>query len=279
MVGDGIRDMPAMHEANVSIAFRSSSQAAFQTADILLLDDSLHVLPTVLHRGQRTVNSLLDTLKLNLTQVTYLLLLVVVAAIAGRVSFFYHPAHGGVIVFFTVVVPGVALALFSADTAVPPALLVPRLVHFILPAAGTMTVAILVLDYVLSQTGAGVIDAQHAVTLTIVAMGLMLFVYVQPPVRALVGGDAYSGNWLFTALAAVLFVLYLILTRIPLTQLLMRVGLPSDPRTYVIIGLVYLLWAVVLRAIWRILPLRRYAGIVVDDGRPTANDPLMPSVS
>jgi hypothetical protein len=42
-------------------------------ADIILLEDSIQVLPTVLERGQRIVNGMPDILKINLVQSGYLL--------------------------------------------------------------------------------------------------------------------------------------------------------------------------------------------------------------
>ena len=72
MVGDAATDIPAMEEADLRITLRSSSQATLGLADIVLLEDSFQVLPTVLERGQNIVNGLLDILKINLAQIGYI---------------------------------------------------------------------------------------------------------------------------------------------------------------------------------------------------------------
>ncbi|GAH01573.1 unnamed protein product, partial [marine sediment metagenome] len=60
MVGDSVNDVPALHQANLAVAYQNSSQAAQSVADIILLENSLQVLERVLEKGQRIVNGLLD---------------------------------------------------------------------------------------------------------------------------------------------------------------------------------------------------------------------------
>lgn len=262
LVSDSVHDVPAMHQANVSIAFRSSSRAVLDTADIVLLEDSLQVLPTVLAEGQRIFNSLLNTLKLNLTQVSYLLLLQIVALVVGRYVFFYQPRHAGLVSLFTLTLPGLALPFWSAAVAVPGTRLRPQLVHFVLPSALTVTAAVVSIDYLFLRAGADVTYTQLAVALAVIAMGLTLFVYVQPWVWESVGGNVLSGNWRFIWLAIGLFIAYLALSSFPLAQELLKVGLLSRVVDYAVVGLVVLLWALALRAIWRTRLLNRFADIV-----------------
>jgi cation-transporting ATPase E len=119
MMGDAVDDIAAMEEANLSITMQRGSQAALSMADVVLLGDSLQLLPTVLQRGQFIVNGMLDILKINLAQIGYIVLLIVVMLAGGKRIFFYHPTQGGVIAFFTVIIPSLGLTFWASSGAVP----------------------------------------------------------------------------------------------------------------------------------------------------------------
>jgi cation-transporting ATPase E len=260
MVGDAAHDIPAMEEADLRITLRSSSQVTLGLADIVLLEDSFQVLPTVLERGQNIVNGLLDILKINLSQIGYILLLTIIMFLSDRRIFYYHPTQGGIIAFFTVIVPSVGLTLWASSGTLPRQYMRSRLWHFVVPAAVTMTLASLAVSWIF---GRGLIDiaySQLAVTYLLVVIGLVLIVFVQPPTRFWVGGDVLSRDWRNTYMAIVLLLLFIVITFLPLTQELFRLTTLQGPWAYAVIGAVAVVWTFLVRAIWRAPWLNRYVG-------------------
>lgn len=57
MTGDGVNDVLALREANVSIAMAAGDSAARQIANFVLLDSDFTTLPDVLFEGRRVVNN------------------------------------------------------------------------------------------------------------------------------------------------------------------------------------------------------------------------------
>jgi cation-transporting ATPase E len=261
MVGDAASDIPAMEEADLRITLRSSSQAALSLADIVLLEDSIQVLPTVLERGQNLVNGMLDILKINLAQIGYILLLTIIMFLSNRRIFYYHPTQGGIIAFFTVIVPSLGLTLWASSGTLPRQYMRSRLWHFVVPAAVTMTLASLVVGWIFGRGLLDVAYSQLAITYLLVAIGLVLVVFVQPPTRFWVGGDVLSRDWRNTYLALVLFLLFILITILPLTQKLFRLTTLQDAWAYAVIGVVAIVWTFLIRAIWRAPWLNRYVGI------------------
>ncbi len=265
MVGDALGDVPAMQQANLGITLQTSSQSALNLADIVLLKDSLQVLPKTLQQGQRIVNGLLDILKINVTQVGYILLLIIyLFFIDNRLNFYYHPTHGGVIAFFTVIAPSLGLTFWASAGALPRQYMRSRLWHFILPAAISMAIGALVISELVFLISSNVAETELAVTYGLILMGLIVVVFVQPPTKFFVGGDVLSGDWRNTYMALGLFILYNILVYIPLAQNLLRLAPLAELWEYAVIGLVVLVWLPILRAVWRAPWLNRYVGILSD---------------
>jgi cation-transporting ATPase E len=256
VVGDRANDLVAMEQASLAIARRSSTQAALRMADIVLLEDSPGVLTDVLDKGQRIANSLLDVLKLYLTQVSYLALLMVVCILAA-IGLPLTSVQSSMIVIFTVTIPSVGLSLWAASGVLPTARLNRLLAHFAIPAAITMATAALgIYVYFLAATDDRAY-AQLAVTNMLVICGLLLVVFVRPPVLPRVRGQAPSRDWRSTALVLVLWVLFLAVSAIPLAQEYLKLGWMRQPSDWGLLGLVAICWALVLRLVWWLVPLGR----------------------
>jgi len=262
MVGDDADDLAAMDKASLSLTLRGSSQAALSMADIVLLEDSFDVLPAILRQGQFIVNGMLDILKINLSQIGYVTLLIIVAFLTKIQIFYYHPTQGGVIAFFTVIVPSIGLTFFASPGRLPGEYMRTRMAHFVVPAMISMTIAALAINWIFKRTIDDIPYSELAVTHGLVLMGLLLIVFVQPPTRFFVGGDVLSGDWRSTYMAIVLLILFVVATYLPITQELLRLAPLDSAQDYLIILGISLVWALILRTIWRLPGLNRYVGIV-----------------
>jgi magnesium-transporting ATPase (P-type) len=264
VVGDGVNDLPAMQQANLSITQQSSSPAALSVADIILLEDSSQALLRVLDKGQRIANGLLDILKLYLNQIAYLTLLILVIWGAG-LGFPYLSKQASLITIVSVILPSLALSLWAPAGVVPRTHLGRLLARFVAPAAVTVSVAAVAVYIIFLEMSGEVAYAQLAVTYTLVISGLVLVVLLRPPVRGLtpVGmGDERSGDWRPTVMVMVLLILVFVVASIPLADNLFGLKPLQQPTDYLVVGLAVLAWALTASLIWRVSALwTRWRGV------------------
>jgi len=256
VVGDGVNDLPALRQASLAIARLSGSQAALSVADIVLLEDSPKVLLSVVDKGQRIVNGVLDVLKLYLTQMFYLVLLIVaIVLIAG--GFPYLAQQGSAIAILTLTIPSVGLSLWAAAGVLPSANLRWQLTRIVVPAVIVNSAAGLVVYLTFLDRTGDPQYAQLALVHMLVATGLLLVVFVRPPWRGWASDGARDGDWRPTWLVLAMVVLFFLMATIPLTQRLLLLDWLQQPADYLIVGIAVAAWAVVVGFVWWILPRER----------------------
>jgi hypothetical protein len=263
VLGTSTNDLPIMQSANLSITRKGSSPTVLNQTDLIVIKNSLNALPDALQKGQRIVNGVMDVLKLNLTRIAYTLILLMAMYITGTRVFYFHPVQGGMISFFTIVLPSIAVSLWASAKTVDAKNMSRLLFHFITPAAAATSLAVLIIDLIIKYSGASISYAQLAVTHALVLMGLLSVVFVQPPLRILAGGDDFSGRWEPTLAALAFYILFHILTLIPLAQRLLRLAPLQSLQDYLLIFLVSFLWAVLVMGIWRLLWPERFRRTVL----------------
>ena len=81
MTGDGVNDLLAMKQADCSIAVGQGSDAAKQTAQLVLIDSDFSVLRSVLAEGRRVVNNITKSAGVFFIKTIYSVLLCLVCII------------------------------------------------------------------------------------------------------------------------------------------------------------------------------------------------------
>lgn len=268
MTGDGVNDALALKESNLGIAMQSGSQATRHAADIVLLDDSFAALPHILVEGQRILHGMHDILRLYLTRILCLSLFVLSIGIIG-IGFPFTPPQSAFISTVTLTVPSVLLGLWARPGPVPQGRLIRKLMHFVIPAVLSITVAgLFVYVYFLQRsavpTASDIAYAQQALMDTVVGCGLVLLVFVEPPTEFWVGGDTFSGDRRPALLALGLGVLTVLAHAVePVREFYGFMIL--QPEDYLLVGVVVVAWTFILRYIWRARLVERYLHVEFDD--------------
>ncbi|MCD4686704.1 MAG: hypothetical protein K8S97_12280, partial [Anaerolineae bacterium] len=94
------------------------------------------------------------------------------------------------------------------------------------------------------------LHAQTVLTMFSALAGLLLVLFVEPPVHWFVGGDKFSGDFRPTLLAFVLFLVLCAVMAIPPLRQFWEL-LPLEWVDYAFIGVAVLMWILTLRYVWR----------------------------
>lgn len=300
MIGDGVNDVLSLKKANMGIAMQSGTSATRAVADMILLNDSFGALPPAFIEGQRIVNGMSDILRLFLTRVIYVALLIIAVNVIG-LGFPFVPKHVSLLVFLTVGIPTFGLAVWARPGSKAGRSLIREVLHFVIPAGFSIFFFGLIvyviafyfsaswldlrqitpadiqdfqrysgITYDISGREAYILEvsqlvAQTSLTVFTLFSGLLLIVFVEPPLTFFVGGDRYSGDRRPAYLALAMLAVYAVIALVePLRRFFELITLPYT--VYLIIALVTLVWAFVLRQAWRARWLERFLDIELPGG-------------
>ena len=264
MIGDGVNDVLSLKQANLGIAMESGSQATRGVADIVLLNDTFEALPFAFSEGQRIRNGMHNVITLFLTRVSYLALLLLTIPIIG--GFPFAPKQKSILTFITASIIAVALAAWAQPGSSSKGKLARTLIHFVVPAALTQSLAgfvvysvtFLLAEQQISNSPADVVlIAQSALTAFAVFSGLLLVPFVVPPAKFLVGGRELSGDWRPTLLALGMLIVFLIMVAIPEIRAFFSL-VPLDRIDYLLVGAITVGWGLIQLWLWRIHLIERF---------------------
>ena len=83
MTGDGVNDIPALKEADCSIAMASGSEAARYVSHLVLMDSNFASMPKVVMEGRRVINNVQKTSALYLTKNLFSFLMALMYIVIG----------------------------------------------------------------------------------------------------------------------------------------------------------------------------------------------------
>jgi cation-transporting ATPase E len=110
MTGDGVNDVPALREADCSIAMQSGSDAARSVSQLVLMNSDFSSMPLVVEEGRRCINNIQRSASLFLVKTIFSFLLAVVFLILPF-SYPFKPIQMTLISAITIGIPSFLLAL------------------------------------------------------------------------------------------------------------------------------------------------------------------------
>ena len=146
MTGDGVNDILAMKEADVSIAIGDGSDAARRSAKLVLLDSDFDRVPSIIDEGRQSINNLERSTALFLTKTVYATILAVVFVILPF-SYPFSPIEMSLLNFVCIGFPGLVLAL-EKNTARIKDRFTTNIIEYSFPIGFTVSICMLVLSII-----------------------------------------------------------------------------------------------------------------------------------
>ena len=117
MTGDGVNDILALKEADVSIAMASGSEATRNIANIVLMESNFSAMPSVVAEGRRVINNIQRTSTLFLVKTIFTILLTLFCMAMG-VEYFYQPSQLSIIELCIIGAPATFISLLPNNEKV-----------------------------------------------------------------------------------------------------------------------------------------------------------------
>ena len=145
MTGDGVNDILAMKEADVSLAIGEGSDAARRSAKIVLLNSDFAAVPSIIDEGRQSINNLERSTALFLAKTVYASILAVVFIFIPIKYPFSSPVEMSLLNFACIGFPGLILAL-EHNTARIKNRFTRNIIEYSVPVGLTISVSMLTLS-------------------------------------------------------------------------------------------------------------------------------------
>lgn len=181
MTGDGVNDILALKDADCSIAMASGSEAAAQSAKLVLLESDFSCMPHVVYEGRRVVNNIQRSASLFLVKNIFSLILSIFTMVL-MVSYPLKPSQISLISMFTIGIPAFFLALEPNKSIIKGHFLTNVLIKA-LPAALTDALAVGALVIFGETFGLSANDVSTAATMLLAIVGFMILYKISVPMN------------------------------------------------------------------------------------------------
>ena len=144
MTGDGVNDVLALKDADVSIAMASGSEAAKNTANLVLLNSDFASLPHIVNEGRRVINNIKAAASMFLIKTGFSVLTALLTIIVGQ-NYPFQPIQLSVINGCAVAIPTMLLQLEPSFQKVNKHFF-REVIRMSMPAAITITAMITIIN-------------------------------------------------------------------------------------------------------------------------------------
>ena len=183
MAGDGVNDILAMKEANVSLAIGDGSDAARRSAKMVLLNSDFSSVPSIIDEGRQSINNLERSTSLFLAKTVYASVLAVLFVILP-LHYPFKPIEMSLLNFVCIGFPGLILAL-EKNTERIKNRFITNIVEYSFPIGLTISIAILVLSSLAHFNVFSLHELTTAAIFVTFAIGFILVYWISRPLNIL----------------------------------------------------------------------------------------------
>ncbi len=180
MIGDGANDVLAIRESDLGIAMNAGSPMAKDVADIILLDNSFGVLPTILNESKRIVTNIQNIANIFLVKNISSILTILILGYLG-LRFPFDPRHTELTGDLIVGVPSFMLAFDRHKTTISKEGFIPRLLLFsgIVGFVNAILQTVVYVYYDLADIGLNFPKTMLLVTVIFLGCNTVILIYMQ----------------------------------------------------------------------------------------------------
>lgn len=146
MTGDGVNDILAMKEADVSLAIGDGSDAARRVSKLVLLNSDFAAVPSIIDEGRQSINNLERSTALFLAKTIYASILAVIFVILP-LSYPFTPIEMSLLNFACIGFPGLVLSLEKNTDRIKNRF-TANIIEYSLPIGLTVSICMLALSIV-----------------------------------------------------------------------------------------------------------------------------------
>ncbi len=183
MTGDGVNDVPALKEADCSVAMAAGSEAARNVSQLVLVDNDFASMPHVVAEGRRSINNIERSSSLYLVKTMYSMILALFFVFSGY-GYPFLPIQLSLIGALTVGFPSFVLALQPNNNIVRGNFTANILLRAA-PAAACISLGIMITAIISGVTGTTQEELSTIAVYLTSLIGLLLIVRLSIPINLL----------------------------------------------------------------------------------------------